>query len=341
MSRIFKPQMLALFIALTVVFMGNTSQAKVVPKVDNVILFVDQSGSMYMRHKTLKETRMSAAKRLLTTLVELFPDSGLTFSTYLFSPFEGILEPAGFSRDRALDSIARIKGSQEIYGRLTSMGLDIRKLDKVRSKLKGRTAVIVVSDGLPNQGADPITEAVKARVTDLHVFFHVISLADDRDGEATLEKLSQMGGGTFAEAGELLENEAAMEKFVQEVLYEEIPEAPATKEAVILKGIRFDHRASAIKPEWLPVLDEAVSRIQQVPDAMILVEAHADDGGNEEYNQLLSEQRARVVVNFLVSKGVSDKRIRAIAYGKLRPLADGRTAEGQAGNRRVDVKIVQ
>ncbi len=72
----------------------------------------------------------------------------------------------------------------------------------------------------------------------------------------------------------------------------------------------------------------------------IVIEGHTDNQGSEEYNQSLSEKRAKNVLNFLVEQGVEQSRLNSIGFGFTKPIADNNTKEGRQKNRRVDL-IVQ
>jgi outer membrane protein OmpA-like peptidoglycan-associated protein len=71
----------------------------------------------------------------------------------------------------------------------------------------------------------------------------------------------------------------------------------------------------------------------------IVVEGHTDSRGSDSYNLDLSERRAQSVRDYLVTRGVSANHCRAVGYGESRPVADNRTAEGRANNRRVEIVI--
>ena len=73
----------------------------------------------------------------------------------------------------------------------------------------------------------------------------------------------------------------------------------------------------------------------------IEVQAHTDYKGSGEANLKLSEQRALSVKNYLVSQGVSEKRLIAKGYGESQPIADNKTEEGRAKNRRVELKVIK
>ncbi len=71
----------------------------------------------------------------------------------------------------------------------------------------------------------------------------------------------------------------------------------------------------------------------------IVVEGHTDSKGTPESNQVLSENRARAVMDFLISRGVPAQSITSVGIGQNRPMADNSSAEGRANNRRVEIII--
>jgi len=68
-----------------------------------------------------------------------------------------------------------------------------------------------------------------------------------------------------------------------------------------------------------------------------LVEGHTDSIGSEAYNLRLSERRANAVADYMESQGISSSRITTKGWGKSKPVADNRTKEGRAKNRRVEI----
>ena len=65
----------------------------------------------------------------------------------------------------------------------------------------------------------------------------------------------------------------------------------------------------------------------------LTINGHSDDSGDQNYNQALSERRAKACNNYLVSKGVSATRITTNSYGETKPVSDNKTADGRAKNR--------
>lgn len=87
-------------------------------------------------------------------------------------------------------------------------------------------------------------------------------------------------------------------------------------------------------------LDTVILLLKTYPDTRIEIQAHTDDRGTTEYNQRLSEQRAQVVKEYLVSKGIAAERIEANGYGESKPLDTSDTDLGRSRNRRIDFKVL-
>jgi OOP family OmpA-OmpF porin len=101
--------------------------------------------------------------------------------------------------------------------------------------------------------------------------------------------------------------------------------------------INFDTGKSVIRDESGPVIDRIVEMMKENPDLRIRVEGHTDNVGSAASNKTLSEDRAKAVVNAIISLGISGDRLSHAGYGMDRPIADNSTEEGRAKNRRVEL----
>ena len=123
------------------------------------------------------------------------------------------------------------------------------------------------------------------------------------------------------------------------------PAAPAPAPAVATKvtyaaDAFFDFDKSVLKPEGKAKLDDLVSKIKGVNLEVIIAVGHTDSVGSDAYNQKLSMRRSESVKAYLVSKGVEKNRVYTEGKGEKQPVADNKTKEGRAKNRRVEIEVV-
>jgi len=126
----------------------------------------------------------------------------------------------------------------------------------------------------------------------------------------------------------------------REVVKEVVVEKPTNvSDKWVLVGVNFDFNSAKITAESYPILLDAVKTLLKNPNLIVEIQGYTDNIGSEQYNLKLSQRRAEAVRTYLISKGVSANRLRAVGYGESRPVADNKTAEGRAMNRRIEFKI--
>ena len=109
---------------------------------------------------------------------------------------------------------------------------------------------------------------------------------------------------------------------------------------VILKNIFFDFNEASIKPESENELTRLIGLLKENPSVKIEIGSHTDDIGSSEYNTKLSNSRSNSVLEYLISKGVSNSRVVAKGYGETKPKASNESEEGRQNNRRTEFKII-
>jgi OOP family OmpA-OmpF porin len=226
--------------------------------------------------------------------------------------------------------------------------VDKANLDKV----VGPVTVIMLTDGMASPGEDPL--GVVKQLVDKYprVAFHVVSFAQpgvkdpklikdkgadlkaETKGQETNQQLAKLGRGIFVEAATLYNDKVAMQSFLTAVF--------CAKEKIILRGVQFDFDKYNIKPEYEPILDEAVDQLKQwVYPFKLVITGNTDDQGTAEYNQKLSEKRANSVLEYFAAKGIPAAKMKAVGQGFKVPIASNKTEEGRAINRRVELDLLQ
>ncbi|MBM3311610.1 MAG: OmpA family protein [Candidatus Aminicenantes bacterium] len=122
----------------------------------------------------------------------------------------------------------------------------------------------------------------------------------------------------------------------QEVTANEMLEA-LNKDGYLALYINFETGKSEVKPESGPTVDEIVALMKANPGLKLSIEGHTDSVGDPASNKTLSEARAKAVLAAVVKGGVDASRLGAVGWGQEKPVADNRTEEGRAKNRRVEI----
>ena len=105
---------------------------------------------------------------------------------------------------------------------------------------------------------------------------------------------------------------------------------------VVMQNVFFEHNKADLSEESQLELDFLVTTLISKPKTKIRIVGHTDNTGNDDENLQLSRNRAQSVVNYLVSKGISKNRLKAIGMASTQPIADNSTPEGRQRNRRVE-----
>lgn len=107
-----------------------------------------------------------------------------------------------------------------------------------------------------------------------------------------------------------------------------------------LNNVFFDTGKSTIKPSSNKELDELVELLKLKPEMKIEISGHTDNVGNENDNLILSENRAKAVMNYLTSKGIPSNRLTYKGYGSSKPISDNNSEQGRKLNRRTEILLL-
>ena len=116
--------------------------------------------------------------------------------------------------------------------------------------------------------------------------------------------------------------------------------APTSEKVTFAADAFFDFDKAVLKPEGKAKLDDLTGKLKDITLEVIIAVGHTDSIGTDQYNQRLSVRRAEAVKSYLVSKGVEANRIYTEGKGEKQPVADNKTRDGRAKNRRVEIEVV-
>ena len=121
-----------------------------------------------------------------------------------------------------------------------------------------------------------------------------------------------------------------------------VPPAPEPKSEKVTfeTDTLFDFDKAVVKPEGKRKLNELASRLLTMTVEVVVAVGHTDAIGTDAYNQKLSERRAQAVKDYLLTQKIPADRIFIEGKGEKQPVADNKTREGRAKNRRVEVEVV-
>ena len=189
--------------------------------------------------------------------------------------------------------------------------------------------------------ASKATEAQKKTIDDMHTEQSV------ELGQAN-KKLAVQGQAIETQAAQIAaekEARAAAEKRAAQAAADLAKFASVKEESrgmviTLSGGVLFaSAKAELLPAAQLKLNSVADALMQQDPDSKMVVEGHTDSQGGESYNQDLSQRRAQTVRDYLVTRGVASDRVTAQGFGPSRSIADNKSAEGRANNRRVEIVV--
>ena len=115
---------------------------------------------------------------------------------------------------------------------------------------------------------------------------------------------------------------------------------PVAEKVTFAADVLFDFDKAVIKPEGKSKLDDISNKAKGVNLEVVIAIGHADSIGSDAYNQRLSVRRAESVKAYLVSRGIEANRVYTEGKGEKQPVADNKTKDGRAKNRRVEIEVI-
>ncbi|MBE7170030.1 MAG: OmpA family protein [Williamsia sp.] len=290
---------------------------------DNHTLYFTSNGhigyggdDLYLVHKGPNNT-WSAAKNLG------YPINTIENEGSLIVAADG--ETAYYASDRS-DS----RGGLDLY--TFNLRSDVRPVKTLW--IKGRVFDKNTTKGLPSgvELTDLVTKEVTNRVQTDERGNYLITLPVGRDYAFNVNRK----GYLFYS-----ENFPLSQKTADSTYNIDIPLQPLEANAiVVLKNIFFDVNKFDLRPESQIELNRVVALLKENPQLTIQINGHTDNAGKPADNLKLSNDRAQAVVSYLISQGIPAKRLLFKGFGATQPVADNKTEEGKAQNRRTELKVI-
>ncbi len=341
-------------------------------KVDTFIVVLDTASSMEATYR--KRLEAERAEEIVSRLNQLIPPLDfraglLAFESGSCLSCEDAVVLYGPALHKREDFAAALAGysTAERDRRLGSMGGSPAASRQILQGNPGRVAMIVVSssENILHGRAYKTVQKLRGALGD-RLCIYPILMDRDCDGRVVTDMIVKVGGCGFTVNADEIAAPDAMSRYVQDVLLwppagqaasaaygpldsdgdgvvDSRDRCPNTPRGVKvnadgcweLSGIYFDSGQAAIKNPR--VLDEALAILKTNPTLTGEVQGHTDSTAAAEYNQRLSEARARAVRDYFIKQGIGPERIRAVGFGETRPVASNDTLEGRALNRRVEL----
>ncbi len=356
--------------ALTPVQVDPASYSK---RVDTFIVVLDTASSMESTYQ--KRLEADRAHEIVSRMNRMIPPLDyraglLAFDAGSCMGCEDALVlygPTIYNRDEFAAGLAGYS-TAEGANRLTSSGGGGAASRYIQQGNPGRTALIIVSDSenILHGRAYRTVQKLSGKLGD-QLCIYPILVNRSRDARTVMDLIANIGGCGFAVNVDDITAPEEMARYVKELFLEPaagplasktadgVPDAdgdrvpddrdkcPNTPKGARvnadgcweLGGIYFDSGQAVIKSTG--TLEEASAIMKANTALTVELQGHADSTAAAEYNQNLSEERARAVRDYIIQQGVAPERIRAVGFGETRPAASNDTVEGRALNRRVEL----
>ncbi|MCB0805102.1 MAG: PD40 domain-containing protein [Bacteroidales bacterium] len=161
----------------------------------------------------------------------------------------------------------------------------------------------------------------------------LVALPTDRDYALTV---SRPGYLFYSENFNLEGVHSQTDPFIKDIPLKPIK----TGESVVLRNIFYETDKYELKEKSRVEMQKLIDLMQQNPELRIEISGHTDNVGMDEYNKVLSRNRAKSVYDYLVENGIDQSRLTYEGYGKTKPVDTNETEEGRANNRRTEFKVL-
>ncbi len=344
---------------------------------DQFVLITDASGTIYNRGNfpTAKSTSQAIVAGMPDGTVQAPFEGSYSAGFIGFGGGDRLIQPLGkFDRNAMASKVAELQPLGDINGMggttplatvldEASVMLGTYMTDSVCTDgSQGTTAVIVVSDGLPNPESQEDALLAARALSGSHgvgsVCIHAVQVGSDPAGTDFMKALAATTPcGTYTSASALADGKS-IQNFETGVFMAKIPDNDGdgvsddrdeclltpkgakvdAKGCWSIPNVEFDTAKWNLRKESVSNLSAVSSVLKANPSARLQVDGNADRRGGVDYNQRLSERRTRSVMVYLTENGGTNTQVNAESWSKLRPLVKGNTKADLQINRNVQLK---
>ena len=347
------------------------------PKVDNFIIIFDASTSMmdkYNGQRKLDYARDIVSHMNRTIPDFKYAGALRTFGQGECLPGDSTSKIYGLTAyseaglEQALNKIKCVGG-------ITPMGTALDAATGDLKTAQGKIAAIVVGDGKDTGTAPvPAAEKMKKQFGD-RLCIYTVLIGNDPGGKANMDQIAKAGQCGFSVNADQIASSGDMADFVEKVfltkapkkvaapppaappapakpkdsdndgVYDDVDSCPNTPAGArvdrngcwVLPTVLFDTDKWNIDKFYYLDLQEVWVVMKNNPGVKMQFQGHTDSRGGTKHNQILSENRARAVMEYLVKKGIGKERLSTIGYAATSPTASNLTVEGMTKNRRTEL----
>ena len=240
---------------------------------------------------------------------------------------------------------ATVQGSKEVFNPATQ-GVQVVAAESVAVtlKLKPITTAFISGIVVDKKSQKPIagvrvSAGNRADETDAKGYYSLEKIASGQVVLVSRHPDYQTDEHTLKlKAGRAYDQKVEMQRRREDAI--ELEAALKLKGTVDLYGIHFNSGKDQFKPSSLSTLQAVREVIKGAPNKVFEISGHTDSDGSDDYNQNLSERRAKTVIKWLVDHGVKPDQLKAKGYGESNPVVSNNSEAGKALNRRVQLKVI-
>lgn len=315
---------------------------------ENFIFLADTSSSMGSTYKKTGKKKIVLQKEILKSRNADFPALSYNGGLYSHTPGVKVLTKQAltpFYEVKAYDKAAFAEAIEKLptdASGTTPLQKGLEELDPILSGLKGHTVVFVMTDGsFTNwESLEKPIEIAKKLASKYDVSFYAIDFSDNPNNPQLRQAISSINSRSrVINFDEFLENPLFLSGALF-VIEKSIVKKSVDIEKVMgakLDSLLFAHDSAEINPQYADKLNKLGEYLQKNPTARLALSAFTDNNGPTEYNIDLSHRRVESVAAYLEKNfKIARERMALNFYGEANPVADNKTDEGRAKNRRIE-----